>query len=339
MTIAATPPPTGVDPVGEALHRLRVTGVFYCRTEAAGSWAVDMPAFEDCVSFHVVTGGECWVEVAGQPAVRLTAGDLALVPHGRGHTLASEPGAHSLGRVDELPQEMVAENYSVLRVAGSGSVAELVCGVLAVDGPAARPLLELLPAVVHVPAAGPGSWIASTLGLMSAEVARPRPGGEAVTTRLADILVIQAIRAWLEEQDDASGWLGALRDPQIGAAVTALHRDPGRAWTVAALAREATMSRSAFAARFTEVVGVPAMRYAQTWRMHVAGDRLRQGETVARAAAAAGYDSVPAFSRAFKATTGRSPGAARARQRDARSQHSTTDARVAEQLVQVGALG
>ena len=309
--VAAPPPPTGVDPVGEALHRLRVTGVFYCRTEAAGPWAVEMPAFGDCLSFHVVTAGECWVAVAGAPGVRLRAGDLALVPHGRGHLLASEPGLTSLGRVDELPQELVTENYSVLRHAGPGPRTELVCGVLAVDGPAARPLLELLPAVVHVPDAGPGSWIASTLGLMASEVARPRPGGEAVTTRLADILVIQAIRVWLDGQEDAGGWLGALRDPQIGAAVTAVHRAPEHGWTVAALAREAAMSRSAFAARFTDVVGVPAMRYVQTWRMHVAADGLRQGQTVAHAAAAAGYESVPAFSRAFKTATGRSPGAAR----------------------------
>lgn len=134
-----------------------------------------------------------------------------------------------------------------------------------------------------------------------------------MTTRLADILVIQAIRIWLDSQEDPDGWLGALRDPQIGAAVGAVHRDPGRPWTVATLAREAAMSRSAFAARFTDVVGAPAMRYVQTWRMHVAADRLSQGETVSRAAAAAGYDSVPAFSRAFKASTGRSPGAVRAR--------------------------
>ena len=296
--IVLAEPPARVDPVGEALHRLRVTGVFYCRTEAAGAWAVDMPAFGDCVSFHVITAGECWVEVPGAPAVRLTAGDLALVPHGRGHVLASEPGAPSLGPVDQLPQEYVTDNYTILRHDGPGPRVELLCGLLSVDGPASRPLLELLPAVVHVPAAGRDARICSALALMAAEVAQPRPGGEAVTTRLADILVIQAIRAWLDQQDDAGGWLGALRDPQIGAAVRAVHDDPGRGWSVATLARESAMSRSAFAARFTEVVGVPAMRYVQGWRMHVASDLLRQGETVARAASAAGYDSVPAFSRA-----------------------------------------
>lgn len=311
MAVEVEAPPTGVDPVGEALHRLRVTGVFYCQTEADGPWAVDMPAFGDCVSFHVVTAGECWVEVPGTQAARVHVGELALVPHGRGHRLASAPGVPSLGRVDELPQELVTENYSILRHHGIGARTELVCGVLTIDGPGARPLLELLPGVVHVQAAGPGARIASTLDLMAVEIARPRPGGEAVTTRLADILVIQAIRAWLDEQRDTHGWLGALRDPQIGAAVRAVHRRPDHGWTVAALAREAAMSRSAFAARFTEVVGVPAMRYVQTWRMHVATDLLRRGEPVSSVASATGYESVPAFSRVFKTATGRSPGVVR----------------------------
>ena len=107
--------------VGEALRHLRVTGVFYSRTEADGPWAVDMPAFGDCVSFHVVTVGEAWVEVDGAPPVRLVPGDLALVPHGRGHLLRSSPGVPSMRRVDELPQEYLSPNYSVLRHEGSAA--------------------------------------------------------------------------------------------------------------------------------------------------------------------------------------------------------------------------
>lgn len=319
-SVVAELPWAPVDPVGEALHRLRVTGLFYCRTLACAPWAVDMPAFGDCVSFHVVTAGECWVSVqvaVEGESVRLGPGDLALVPHGRGHQLLSAPGVPSLGQVDLLPQEYVTEHYSVLRHDGDGdgARAELVCGVLSVEGPAARQLLALLPGVVHVPAppVGEPTWISETLGLMAAELERTRPGGEAVTTRLADILVIQAIRTWLGEQDPASGWLGALRDPQIGIAVAAVHREPGRPWTVDALAREAAMSRSAFAARFTEVVGVPAMRYVTSWRMHVADDLLRGGEGVARVASASGYDSEAAFSRAFTRSMGRSPGSVRTR--------------------------
>ena len=312
--LVADPPWAPVDPVGEALHRLRITGFFYCRTEADGAWAAEMPAFTDCVSFHVATAGEAWVEVDGQPPVHLRVGDLALVPHGRGHLLLSAPGTPSLGRVDELPQEYVTEHYSVLRHHGHGPRTELVCGVLGVDGPASRPLLDLLPPVVHVDRAAPGaaSWLDGTLTLMTDELRRARPGGEAVTTRLADILVIQAVRAWLDAQDSRTGWLGALRDPQVGAAIAAVHRDPGRPWTVATLAHEAAMSRSSFAARFTQVVGEPAMRYVTRWRMHVAADRLAHGgATVREVAAELGYESEAAFSHAYTRTVGVRPGTTR----------------------------
>ena len=115
----------------------------------------------------------------------------------------------------------------------------------------------------------------SALRLMAAEARELRPGGEAVITRLADILVIQAIRAWIETDAGArTGWLGALQRPAIGRALALIHRDPARDWTVAALADELAMSRSAFAARFTELVGEPAMQYVTRWRMQVALDAL-----------------------------------------------------------------
>lgn len=309
-------PWTPVDPVGEALHPLRMTGIFYCRTEVAAPWALRMPAFPDCLSFHVVTTGGCWLDVDGdgvEPRY-LRAGDLALVPHGRGHLLFSQPGAGPAARVDQLPQQMVSEHYSILRYGGNGAPSTLLCGVVSFHDPAAQQLVTLLPPVIHVDGAGgPGdAWLSSILQLMAAELAQLRPGGEAVTTRLADILVIQAVRHWMEQDPAArTGWLGALRDPQIGRAIAAVHRRPGHPWTVTTLAREATMSRSAFAARFTELVGEPVMQYVTRWRMHVALARLKQGRTTVRELAAQfGYTSEAAFSRAFKRIIGVSPGAA-----------------------------
>src|SRR5262249_21735800 len=149
--------------------------------------------------------------------------------------------------------------------------------------------------------------------LMAAEAAELRPGGEAVITRLGDILVIQAIRAWMDSDPAAhTGWLGALQDPQIGRAISLIHRDPARDWTVASLADELAMSRSAFSARFTELVGEPVMRYVARWRMHVAVDALQEeGATVGELADRLGYRSEAAFSRAFKRVIGRSPGEVR----------------------------
>jgi AraC-like DNA-binding protein len=143
-----------------------------------------------------------------------------------------------------------------------------------------------------------------------------QPGGETVITRLADILVIQAIRSWIAHDPAArTGWLGALQDAQIGRAIALIHRDRARAWTVASLAAEAAMSRSAFAARFTELVGQPAMHYVARWRMHTALTWLKEGDVkLGEVASRLGYQSEAAFSRAFKRVMGVSPGAARPRE-------------------------
>jgi AraC-like DNA-binding protein len=155
--------------------------------------------------------------------------------------------------------------------------------------------------------------MARTIELLGAEARELRPGGEAVITRLADILVIQALRTWMERDPAArTGWLGALRDESIGRALSRVHRDPAHPWTVASLARVAAMSRSAFAARFTELVGEPAMQYVTRWRMNLARARLAEADApLGQLAAQLGYRSEAAFGRAFKRFVGVSPGAAR----------------------------
>jgi len=148
---------------------------------------------------------------------------------------------------------------------------------------------------------------------MAAEASELRPGGETVITRLADILVIQAIRSWIQEDPAAqTGWLGALQDTQMGPAIMLIHRNPDHPWTVASLASEVAMSRSAFAARFTKLVGEPAMHYVARWRMHLALTWLNEGRvTQAELASRLGYQSEAAFSRVFKRFNGISPGAVR----------------------------
>jgi AraC-like DNA-binding protein len=319
-----------------------MTGVFYCRSELDGAWGLEMPAFPSCLSFHVVTGGACWLQVPGAEDRYVRPGDIALVPHGRGHLIRSGPAAPVAGRVDLLPQTMVGEHYSVLRLEGgagqagdgvqtehddAGDPTVLVCGIVQFTHPSARRLLDLLPPVIHVDASHPDrtGWIMPTIGLMADEAIALRPGGEAVITRLADILVIQAIRSWLEHDANArQGWLLALRDQQIGAALALIHRNPELPWTVARLAQHAAMSRSAFAARFTDLVGMPVMAYVTRWRMDVAVAALEEGATVGPLARRLGYESEAAFSRAFRRTIGHSPGAvartARARWAEGRGQ-------------------
>lgn len=306
-----------VDPLGEALHFLRMSGTFYCRSELTAPWALALPPRKECLSFHVVTSGRCWLEAESEGPRRLEPGDLALVPHGEGHRLSSQPGTPA-PRIDELRHERVSERYAILRHGGGGTSTGLVCGAVRFDHPAAHQLVGLLPRVIHVEAAASphlamADWMQSTLRLMAVEAKELRPGGETVITRLADILVIQAIRSWIERDPAArTGWLGALQDAQIGRAIALIHRDPARPWTVASLASEVAMSRSGFAARFSDLVGEPAMQYVTRWRMHLALTWLKEDDAaLGEMAARIGYRSEAAFSRAFKRFMGVSPGAAR----------------------------
>lgn len=303
------------DPLGEILHFVRMSGAFYCRSELSAPWALALPPRDDCVSFHVVTNGSAWLDV-GDDRRLLKAGDLALVPHGKGHLLSSDPDA-SPASIGDLDHEYVSDRYAILRHGGGGAATTIICGAVRFDHPASRHLVALLPGVIHLKSSGFDQidWLSNTLRFMASEARELRPGGETVITRLADILVIQAIRSWLEQGFTAhAGWLSALQDRQISRAVVLMHRDPERPWTLATLAAEVAMSRSAFSERFTRLVGEPVMRYLARWRMQLALTWLqRQEASPAEAASRLGYRSEAAFRKAFRRYNGLSPGGVRQR--------------------------
>lgn len=288
--------------------------MFYCRSEFTAPWALVLPPMNRCLMLHVVTSGACWLEVEGSPDHLLQPGALALVPHGEGHRMASQPGLAGT-ELFSIARQQVSERYEILQLGGGGTPATAVCAVFQFDHPAAHQLVKLLPRLIVVDAfdSPHSDWIASTLRLMAAEASELRPGGETVITRLADILVIHAIRSWIAQDPNAqTGWLGALQDRQIGRAIARIHREPAREWSLETLASEAAMSRSAFAARFAELVGEPAMQYVTRWRMHTALIWLREDAApVGDLSRRLGYQSEAAFSRAFKRHMGVSPGAAR----------------------------
>ncbi|MEQ3552057.1 AraC family transcriptional regulator [Pseudonocardia nematodicida] len=322
------PPFPDVDPLGEALHVLRMDGVFYCRSDLTAPWGMTLPPTPGCLWFHLVTSGECRLAIAGDEARRsradpaaqqdevLRPGDLVLVPHGAGHRLRSAPGVLAPD-IRAIPHPMIDGRYGLLRHGGDGPMTRMVCGAVRFGHPAARELVDRLPWRIRITPSPVGDRLQDTLRLIAAEIEEGRPGGAAVITRLADVLVIQAVRGWLERDPAGrTGWLGALADERVGRALAAVHRAPEREWTVAALAMTAAMSRSAFAARFTELVGEPAMTYVTRWRMHAAVDALSEGDaTVGEVAHRFGYRSEAAFGRAFTRVVGEPAGAVRRRAR------------------------
>ena len=197
-------PWVSVDPLGEALHLLRMKGVLYSRCEFSAPWGLDIPPISDTLMFHIVISGGCWLEVDGVEPCFLQQGDLALVPHGQGHRLLSEPGAVAPHLFD-IPRDEVSEHYEIIRQGGGGATTRLCCCVVRFEDPGAQQLIKLLPKTIRIEASNAPEmdWIQTTVRLMAAETRDLRPGGETVTTRLADILLIQAIRSWIA-QDPAA---------------------------------------------------------------------------------------------------------------------------------------
>ncbi|QIK71263.1 AraC family transcriptional regulator [Propioniciclava coleopterorum] len=308
-----TLPRTAADRLARTLQTLRMRRVFSCRAELGEPWALEMPALPDALSFHVVLAGSCALAVPGCDPVALAAGDVALVPHGRGHTLRA--GRADAARVDLLPQRYLSAHHSVLRHGGPGARGLLFCGVVGFDDQAAAELVRGLPPLLRVAGAtaAESDALHATVRLMTAEAEHPRLGGDTIATRLADVLVVQAIRSWLETRaDPPPGWLSGIADPRIGASLEALAADPGADWTLDRLAAAATLSRSAFAARFADLLGEAPGAYVTRWRMRLACARLREEDvTVARLAADLGYRSEAAFHRAFTRVVGSPPGAVR----------------------------
>lgn len=314
MTGAPEIPWEAPDDSARLFSELHVEGIFYCRAHLKAPWGLEMPQVNNGVSFHLVTAGSAWVHVSGEEPARIDKGTFIIVPHGRGHVLSHSEKPGPTCKVETLPQTYLTSRYSTLEVNGPGPATSTICGILSFPGPLAPTLLRYLPTLVVVSADnahGRSVRLNEVLTLLSDELSDSELGGHAVAARLADVAVTLAVRSWLADPDHQLGPLRALGDPFVGRVLATIHRDTERKFSVETLARIAGMSRSSFAARFTELVGEPPMEYVRHWRMAVAVELLRSGVTVARTAVRVGYASEAAFHRAFVRATGTRPGAIR----------------------------
>jgi len=268
---------------------------------------------ENLTVFHIVASGSCWMDLIGvRERLLLSEGDFVVITRGHPHILRDSPDTPAINQFDLLKRFAPGKD-GVFRAGGNGSVTRFVCGGMQFEDAATHPLLAVLPPVLHVKAAAQSNHpcVRMTVRHIVAELESNATGAAEVVTRLADILFILAVRSYFEQNSDASefGWLSAVSDQRIGPAITLLHTQLEKHWTIETLSRSVGMSRSAFADRFTRLVCEPPLRYLTRVRINAAARRMRLSDDgLSAVAAAVGYESHAAFARAFRRHTGMTPG-------------------------------
>jgi AraC-like DNA-binding protein len=303
---------TAADPLADLLETARVESVCYGRLHATSPWGLRFEATPHA-KFCLVSHGETWAAVDGiEEPLRLSAGDFLLLAPGYRVSLRDAPESPVVDFDENLRERM---QDRALRLGGGGRPSTLLCGKFLFSQVYARPLAGLLPPAVHFSARESyAPALRATVELLLMEADSPSPSLP-LLNRLADVLFLQAVRAYVETAHPSKpAWLRALADEQIGRSLQSMHADLARPWTVAELAAEAGMSRSAYAQRFKQMLGEAPLEYLTRWRMYRACQMLQQTERkLMDVALAVGYDSDAAFHRAFKRVIGVAPGEFRRR--------------------------
>jgi AraC-like DNA-binding protein len=291
-----------VDPLSEIIILLRPQAVFTKGITGAGRWGVRYTDFGH-PSFCVVVEGSCRLAVDGQEALTLEAGDFVLLPTTPGFTISGlEPVTPEL--ID--PKRAASAEGDVRH--GAQDVppsVRLLGGYFVFEGEDSGLLVSMLPKQVHVRGV---ERLSALVGFLTEESAHQRAGRDLVLSRLVEILLVESLRL-TQSSDAPAGLLRGLGDARLAEAIRQMHANPARSWTMAQLAKEAALSRSAFFDRFTRSVGMPPMEYLLAWRMALAKDMLRRNEIdIAEVAERVGYGSASTFSTAFSRHVGQPPG-------------------------------
>ena len=312
-----------MDALSDLLRVLRFSGGLFLEMKFRAPWCVRAQVSpQDCgpgvksggglAAFHYVLEGRVQVRLGKERPRTAGPGELILLAHNDPHLLGSDV---TLPPMDGRPLIRRAGEHELAHVdfgTGRDVRSRVVCGFLA-TAMQRHPLLVALPQVLVADLRGRpcAEWAESSFRYAAREHAAPRPGSQEILARLSELLFVEAVRGHIEQLPaKATGWLAALRDPSLARALSALHAQPAHPWTAEALAKEACLSRSAFAERFGTTLGMPPINYLTQWRMLLAGQRLRESsETIAQIASTVGYESESTFSRAFTREMGLAPGA------------------------------
>ena len=310
-----------MDALSEVLRGVGLTGGVFVEAEFTAPWWVAgqmareycrpfMEPPEQIVCFHYVVEGDFEIHIDGGDAARLRAGQIVMLPMNDLHYFGSAKSRTPVNTADLM--QVSPEGIARLEYGGGGERTRLVCGFLGGNAQL-RPMLSGLPRllVLDVATLPAGDWMRRTFAYAAQTLSAGDPGAGSVLAKMSELLFVEAIRQYLRSLPETqTGWFAGLRDPVVGKALALMHAEVGKPWTAEALADAVGLSRSAFADRFTALIGVPPMRYLTQWRMQVARTRLRETRaSIAAIAFDVGYESEAAFARAFRREVGAPPGA------------------------------
>jgi AraC-like DNA-binding protein len=299
-----------MDVLSDVLSVTRMGSAVVAQAELVPPWGLEIDPVAEA-HIHLVQRGVCWLRVSGERRhVRLTAGDVVMIRGGVGHSVCDDPKTKPAPHKQVL--EAMPRRLASLVKSRASETTVVLCAKYLFQQVGQHPLTSLFPSLVHLPAHAAEGHVPLQLlvQLLRHEALGPGSGSELVVPRLVDCLLVYVVRAWLEGQPvGAAGWFGALREPAIAKALSLIHEQPQKPWTVASLARQVAHSRPTFARRFAEHVGETPVAYLTRWRMCLGTKLLRETRlSLEEVAARVGYETAAAFSKAFRRIYGDSPG-------------------------------
>ena len=311
-----------IDILTDVLRALQLRGTVYFQADFQAPWGVDIKGGA-MANFHMVIRGACWVRIPSEPYLsRVEEGDIIVFPHGDRHSLVHHPEGAVIPAeafLAQMPKTPAQKPVVQKNPSENNTSTSLICGHFEYDRTILNPLFSSLPSFIHLK---PGKdfdaeWIATAIKLAAMESTSPRPGSTAIVDRLAEVLLIQVLRGYIEQQNHTSGFLKALTIPFLSRSLSLMHNYPARQWTMENLAREVGVSRSVFAARFKEGIGHSPIQYLTAWRIQKAKRLLvSEHDTIGKIAELVGYHSEWAFAKAFKRLVGVGPGTFRRTSRE-----------------------
>jgi AraC-like DNA-binding protein len=320
-----------MDAFSEVLSGVRLNGALFFSATFSAPWRLSTPhcraltpalapGAQHLLIYHFVVEGSARARLENGPDIELSAGDIVVFPHGDPHHLMGGSGANQIESAAVLVK-IAARDISPMHAGGGGATTRFVCGYLTFDPLLCGPILESLPPMlkVNVRSDRSGYWLEQSILHLVEEAASHHPGSDAMLAKLSEALFVDTLRRYVTDlPDQTTGWLAGARDPVVGKSLALLHRRAHHPWTIAALAAEVGVSRSALVARFTRYLSDPPMAYLTGWRLRLAAQALTSSpKGVADIATAVGYESEAAFNRAFKRAFGTPPARYRRESRNA----------------------